>query len=386
VVPLYYSVRSLWTRRLSTGLTVLGLAMVVFVFAAVLMLANGIEAALASGADRRNVIVLRDGATSEIASGIETDAFRVLSTSPEVASSVNGDPLAAGERVILVSLERPGGFSNITIRGISPESLLLREGVRLVEGRAPRPGTNEVLVGTSLAGRFPGATIGGQLRFANQPWPVVGVFAASGSAYESEIWGDTDRIGASFDRPVYSSATFRMRDPQSTDAFIRRVKEEHARFELEAQREDSYWEEQSIGLATFIRVLGLFVTFVFSGGAVLGAMITMYAQVANRIRELATLRAIGFRRRSVMASVVVESAALGLTGGVLGAIGAFFMRWVEFRTLNFSTFSEVRFAFEPSPEILLTAVLFGTVIGLFAGVLPAIRAARLPILAAVRGG
>ena len=288
--------------------------------------------------------------------------------------------------MILVSLERPGGISNITVRGVHAESFAVHSGVRLVGGRPPRPGTNEIVVGSSLAGRFPGATIGGQIRIANQPWPVVGSFTAAGSAYESEIWADADRVGATFDRPAFSSATFRMRDEASTESFIQRVKAEEGRFQLVAEREDDYWEKQSTGLATFIRVLGLFVTFVFSGGAVLGAMITMYAQVANRIRELATLRAIGFRRRSVMTSVVIESAMLGAIGGLLGAGAAFLMRWVDFRTLNFQTFSEVRFSFEPTPAILLTAVLFGTVIGLVAGVLPAIRAARLPILAAVRGG
>jgi putative ABC transport system permease protein len=384
MIPLYYNVRSLWTRRLSTGLTVLGLAMVVFVFAAVLMLAHGIEKALASGGSPLNVIVLREGATSEIASGVELEVVRVLGSAPELASGTDGEPLAVGERVVLVNLPRPGGASNVTIRGVGENSLTLRPAVRLLEGRLPRPGSNEVAIGTGLDGRFEGVVLGGELELANQRWPVVGRFEATGSAYESELWADGARIAAVFDRPAYSSATFRLRDEAAVAGFIAKVAQQ-GRYQLEAQREDLYWAEQATALVTFIRVLGLFVAFVFSVGAVLGAMITMYAQVANRIRELATLRAIGFRRRSVLASVVLESAVLGAAGGALGALGAAAMRWVEFRTLNFQTFSEVRFEFIPTPGILLAAVLFGTTVGLLAGVLPAIRAARLPILEAVRG-
>ncbi|MBN1203870.1 MAG: ABC transporter permease [Myxococcaceae bacterium] len=384
MVPLYYNTRSLWGRRLSTGLTVMGLGLVVFVFAAVLMLARGIEAALSAGGDPSNVVLLREGTDSELGSFMERDALRVLSTAPEVASSVEGEPLAAGEVVVLVALPRDGGnVMNTTARGISAQSVAARPTVRLVSGRMPRPGTNEVALGASLLGRTPGATVGGALRFAQQVWPVVGVFTAGGGAFESELWADGRRLGSAFGRDGPSSAIVRLSSPTLVDTFIRRV-EADPRFTLKAQSESNYWEEQATALATFIRVLGLFVSFVFSMGAILGAMITMYAQVASRIAELGMLRAVGFRRRSVLASVMIESGLLGVTGGVLGALAALAMRWVDIRTLNFQTFAEVSFGFAPTPGILLAALLFGTGMGLLGGLLPALRAARLSILDALR--
>ncbi|WP_434300158.1 ABC transporter permease [Corallococcus exiguus] len=384
MVPLFYNARSLWARRLSTGLTVVGLGLVVFVFSAVLMLANGIESALASGGDASNVVVLRKGATSELVSGVERDAVRILSTDPQVASGPDGQPLVAGERVVLLTL--PSGRTqamNTSARGISAESFEARPEVQLVSGRRPRPGTNEVVLGRSLVGTSPDATLGGELRFARQRWPVVGVFAARGGAFESEVWADAMRLGTAFGREDYNSAVVRLRSPAEVEAFVKRV-EANPRFTLEARPEPEYWADQASGLAAFIRVLGLFVSFVFSVGAVLGAMITMYAQVATRVAELGMLRAVGFRRRSVLASVVVESAMLGAAGGVLGALGALATRWLHIRTLNFQTFAAVSFGFSPTPAILLGALLFGTAMGLLGGLLPALRAARLSILDALR--
>ncbi len=384
MVPLYYNSRSLWARRLSTGLTIMGLGLVVFVFAAVLMLARGIEAALSSGGDPSNVVLLRDGADSELGSFVGRDALRVLSTAPEVATSVEGEPLAAGEAVVLVALPRNGGsVMNTTARGISALSFAARPMVRVVSGRMPRPGTNEVVLGKSLVGRTPGATVGGELHFAQQVWPVVGVFTAGGGAFESELWADERRLGSAFGRDSPSSAVVRLSSPGLVKGFIRRV-EGDPRFTLKAQAEPDYWAKQATALATFIRVLGLFVSFVFSLGAILGAMITMYAQVASRIAELGMLRAVGFRRRSVLASVMAESALLGGAGGVLGTVAAFAMRWVAIRTLNFQTFAEVSFSFKPTPGILLLALLFGTGMGLLGGLLPALRAARLSILDSLR--
>lgn len=385
MVPLYYNARSLWARRLSTGLTVLGLALVVFVFAAVLMLARGIESALASGGDPSNVVLLREGATGELVSSVERDAVRVLATEPEVATSVSGEPLASGEIVVLVALPREDGKEvNTTARGVGPQSFAARPTVRLISGRTPRPGTNEVALGASLVGRTPGARVGGELRFAQQRWPVVGVFSADGGGYESELWADAQRLGSAFGREAaYSSAIVRLSSPSAVKGFIQRVQGD-PRFTLKAQAEPEYWASQASALATFIRVLGLFVSFVFSVGAVLGAMVTMYAQVASRVAELGMLRAVGFRRRSVLASVIAESAMLGAAGGLLGALGAFAMRWVDIRTLNFQTFAEVSFGFKPTPGILMAAILFGTVMGLLGGLLPATRAARLSILDALR--
>ncbi|WPB78268.1 ABC transporter permease [Archangium violaceum] len=384
MIPLYYNTRSLWARRLSTGLTVLGLGLVVFVFSAVLMLANGIESALASGGDPRNVILLAEGSTSELMSNVERDALRALGSAPQVASSVEGEPLVAGELVVPVLLPRGDGKeSNINARGIGPESFAIRPTVRLIAGREPRMGTNEVALGEALVGRSPGANLGGELVFAEERWPVVGVFTAEGGAYESELWVDVNRLGSAFDRPGLSSVVVRTGSEQARDAFIKGVKED-PRFTLEAKSEPEYWAEQATWLATFIRVLGLFVSFIFSVGAVLGAMITMYAQVAARIGELGILRAVGYRRRSVLASILIESAVLGAAGGVVGALGALATRWMEIRTLNFQTFAEIRFGFTPTPGIVVAALVFGTLMGTLGGLLPALRASRLSILDALR--
>ncbi|WP_373049143.1 ABC transporter permease [Vulgatibacter sp.] len=384
MIPVFYSWRSLLARRLSTAATVIGLGLVVFVFAAVLMLSNGIESALEAGGDPDNLVLLREGADNEIASGVERDALRVIASWPEVATSTGGQSLAAGETVVIVALPRGDDrFTNATARGIDGASLALRPAVRIVEGRAPRPGSYEVAIGTGIVGRSPGAFVGGELRFANQRWPVVGVIAAEGSALESEIWAWGDALRSAFQRQGFSSIVVRAPSIEQRDQLALRV-EGDVRFTLEATPEDDYWAEQAQGMATFIRVLGLFVSLVFGVGAILGAMITMYAQVAARVRELAMMRAVGFRRTSVLGSVVVESALLGAAGGILGAVGAFFMRWVEIRTVNFDTFSEVSFGFAPTAGILFAAVAFGIGMGLIGGLLPALKAARISVLDGLR--
>lgn len=387
MIPIYYNLRSLVARRLSTSLTVVGLSLVVFVFAATLMLSHGIEAALAAGGSEQNVVLLRQGSDTEIVSSVDRDVVRVISTWPEVASRRDGTPLVAGETVVIVALPRPGGnFTNTTARGIDGTSLDIRPTVRLAAGRPPRPGHDEVLLGAALEGKTEGARLGGELSFANRSWRVVGILSAEGSAFESEIWLPGDRLRDAFQREGFSSAIVRLSPSAARDtgAFIRRV-EGDPRFTVEAKTERAYWADQARLMATFIRIMGLFVSLVFGVGAVLGAMITMYAQVAARIRELGMLRAVGFRRRSVLGSVVIESGLLGTGGGLVGCVAAFFMKWVRVETVNFSTFSQMRFHFEPSPGILFASLCFGVGMGLFGGLLPALRAARLSILDALRG-
>lgn len=385
MIPLYYSVRSLAARRLSTTVTVLGLALVVFVFAAVLMLAAGVERALAAGGSPDNVVLLREGATAELVSAVDRSAVRAVSTFPEVATAPDGRPLAVGELVVIVALPRgEDAFVNATARGVAAESWPARPAVRLVEGRPPRPGADEVAIGNALVGRTDGAFVGGQLRLFGRPWRVVGRLTADGSAFESELWFDERRLAEATRRDTPSSALVHLRSAAAVEPFLARLAAD-PRFALKAVREDRYWEELAAGTATFVRVLGLFVSVVFAIGAALGAMITMYAQVAARVRELGTLRALGFRRRSVLAAVVVEGALLGAAGGLAGAAAALALGLVRLRTLNFQTFSEVRFAFAPTPGILVASLLFGAAMGLAGGLLPAVRAARLDILDALRG-
>jgi ABC-type antimicrobial peptide transport system permease subunit len=240
-----------------------------------------------------------------------------------------------------------------------------------------------VALGNALAHQSAGTFVGGELEIASQRWPVVGRFVALGSAYESELWVDRDRLGDAFKRPGFSSAVARLTSPTAFDAFKASV-EDDPRFKVKVMREDRYWEDQAASTATFIRVLGLFISSVFSIGAVLGAMITMYAQVAARTREVGMMRALGFSRRSVLAGFLVESALLGGAGGLLGAAAALAMGFVQIRTLNFQTFSQVRFGFTPTPGILLAALCFGAGMGFLGGMLPAVRAARLGVLEAVR--
>lgn len=387
MIPVFYSFRSLVARRLSTSLTVVGLALVVFVFAATLMLSHGIEAALEAGGSPQNVVLIREGSDNEITSSVERDVVRVLSTWPEIASRSDGTPLVAGETVVIVALPRPGGvFTNTTARGVEDTSLDIRPSVKLAAGHRPRPGHDEVLIGEALVGKTPGAYLGGELSFANRSWRVAGVLSAKGSAFESEIWMPGDRLRDAFQRQGFSSAIVRLTSSAAADreGFITKIQKD-PRFAVEAKSETAYWADQGTLMATFIRVMGLFVSLVFGVGAILGAMITMYAQVAARVRELGMLRAVGFRRRSVLGSVVIESALLGAGGGLLGSLAAFFMRWVDVETVNFATFSQMRFRFEPTAPILFGALLFGVAMGLVGGVLPALRAARLSILDALRG-
>lgn len=385
MIPIHYNTRSLRARRVSTFVTVLGLSLVAFVFGAVLMLSHGIQAALRSGGRPDNVVLLRRGANAELVSVVPRDAARAISTLPEIALDAGGEPLVSGEVVVLVALTREdGALVNATARGVSAASYRIRPSVRIVEGRAPRPGTREIAIGSGLGSAAAGAHVGGELSFAQASWPVVGRMEADGAAFESELWADAERLAQAFNRAAFSSAVARLREPALFEAFRARV-DLDPRFTLEVVREDLYWEEQSSSMVTFIRVLGLFVSIVFGAGAVLGAMITMYAQVAARTREIGMMRAIGFSRRSVLASMLFESALLGLAGGLLGAAAALAMRWVRIRTLNFQTFSEIRFGFAPTPGIALAVVLFGIGMGLAGGLLPAIRAARLPILDATRG-
>ncbi len=358
--------------------------MVVYVFAAVLMLGNGIETALSAGGNAANAVLLREGALHEIVSIIDRETVLSLSTLPELATSLKGEPLATGELVVLVALPRGDAHANITVRGITSTSFEARPNVRIFEGRKPRPGTNEVVLGSGLVGRGPDTNIGGELSFANQQWPIVGHLSADGSAFETEIWVDSNRLANTFGRTGFSSALLRLSSPEKYEELKKTIETDSRYQQLKAYREKQYWEEQAKTTATFIRVLGLFVAFVFSVGAILGAMITMYAQVAMRVQELGILRAIGFSRKSVLGGFLVESVFLGIAGGVIGTIGAFIMRWVKINTVNFQTFSDTRFGFVPTPGILTVALLFGATMGLLGGLLPATQAARLEILEAIK--
>ncbi|MGH7538808.1 MAG: ABC transporter permease [Gemmatimonadales bacterium] len=385
-IPLSYVWRSLWARRTTTALTLGGLALVVFVFASVLMLAHGVERTLVETGAADNVIVLRRSANSELVSQVDRGTADIVATQPEVAVSASGQPLVSGEVNVVINLfkKRTNDLSNITVRGVSPRTAELRPAVQVTAGRMFGFGTNEVIVGTSIATAFQGTDIGQTIAFGGDRWTVVGTFTAQGTAFESEIWGDAEQLMPAFGRPTFSSVTFRLRRPDQFDAVKARLQTDPRTQHAELKREQEFYREQSKTMADFIRILGLVVTIIFSIGAMIGAMITMYAAVANRVVEIGTLRALGFRRRSVLGAFLVESVLLALLGGIAGVALASLMSFARISTVNFSSFSELAFGFATSPRVVVNSLVFAVVMGLVGGFLPAVRAARLDIAAALR--
>jgi ABC-type lipoprotein release transport system permease subunit len=358
----------------------------VFVFAAVLMMAYGIQRTLAATGSDDNVIVLRKAANSEITSIINREQSNIIKTLPQVDRLPDGKPLISGEVVVIINLTYVGstGFGNLAVRGVSPEAFALRPQVRVKDGRMFDWGTREIMVGSSTTKRFQGTRIGDQIKFGGDQWTIVGVFETDGSGFDSEIWGDADQLGQAFGRPVYSSLTFRLREPGEYAAVVSALEEDNRLQTLEAKREKQFYEEQSEIMATFIRILGIVITVIFSAGAMIGAMITMYAAVSNRTVEIGTLRALGFQRRSVLGAFLVESLLLALIGGTTGLFFASFLQLFSISMINFASFSELAFSFSLSPSIVFLSLLFCLLMGFFGGFLPAARAARLDIVSALR--
>jgi len=384
-IPFSYSLRNLWTRRLTTILTAGGMALVVFVFAAILMLDAGLQQTLVETGSPDNVVVIRKGSMTEVQSGLDRQQASVIETEAEIALGPEGERLAAKEVVVLISLpkrdrDKP---ANVVIRGIAAASVALRAQVRLMEGRLPRAGSAEIMAGQSIAGRFKGGGLGETLRFGMRDWRIVGVFDAGNTGFNSEIWGDVDQLMQAFRRPVYSSAIFRLRNPRAFEAVRARL-EGDPRLTVEAKRETRYYRDQSEMMATFLRILGITLTIIFSLGAVIGAMITMYAAVSNRTGEIGTLRALGFQRGSILAAFLMESLLLGFIGGCLGLFFASFMQIFTVSTMNFQTFSELAFSFTLTADIVWKALGFSLLMGLLGGVLPAVRASRMEIVDALR--
>jgi putative ABC transport system permease protein len=384
-IPFSYSLRNLSTRRLTTFLTASGMALVVFVFAAILMLADGLQKTLVETGSYDNAVVIRKGSVSEVQSGVDRSQASIVETQPEIAIGSKGQPLVAKELVVLINLPKRGSDKpgNVVMRGVSENSFILRPHVKLVEGRMPRPGTSEIIAGMSIAKRFKGVGIGETLRHGMKEWNIVGIFDADNTGYSSEIWGDVDQLMQTFRRPVYSSVIFKLRDSAEFEKVKSRI-ENDPRLTLEAMRETRYYEKQSEMMAKFLRILGISLTVIFSLGAIIGAMITMYAAVANRTSEIGTLRAIGFQKRSILIAFLIESLFLSLAGGAVGLFFASFLQLFTISTMNWQTFSELAFSFSLTFEIASGALLFSLVMGLVGGLLPAVRAARMNIVDALR--
>jgi len=385
IVPIRYIVRSFVSRRLTMGMTVLGIALVVFVFSAVLMMAHGLQQTLRATGSDQNVLVLRKAANSETLSVLDRETATIVTGLPQVARSATGAPLSSREAVVIINMEKlSGGMSNVTVRGVEPAAFELRQQVQLVAGRMFRWGAREIIVGSSIAARFAGAQIGERIKFGGDLWSVVGVFASDGSGFDSEIWGDSNQVMDAFRRSSYSTLTLRLKDPEALDEFAGIFRGDNRLLHFEPKGERQFFEEQSEMMATFIRILGLMITAIFSIGSVIGAMITMYGAVANRTIEIGTLRALGFLRRSILLAFLAESFLISVSGGMLGLLLASFLQFFTISTLNFASFSELAFSFSLSPSIVAGAMGFALVMGLIGGFLPAVRAARLDIIHALR--
>lgn len=384
-VPLSYIARNLWARKLTTALTAAGMALVVYVFATVLMLAAGLRETLVATGQPDNVIVIRRGSQTEIQSGIDRPSAAIVETYPEIAAGEDGRKLMSKEPVVLISLPKrqTGSPSNVIIRGVTPEGLTLRPQVRIAEGRMFRPGTSEIIAGRSISDGFRGAALGETLRFAQRDWTVVGIFDAGRTGFNSEIWGDAEQLLQAFRRVAFSALLFRLNDPGTLDEIKRRM-DADPRLQLEAKREQQFYADQSEALGKFISYLGTTISVIFSIGAIIGAMITMYASVASRTAEIGTLRALGFSRGSILAAFLLEALLLGLVGGAIGLFAASFMQLVPISTTNFQTFSEIAFTFTLTPAIVAASLAFALVMGFIGGFLPAARAARMSIVDALR--
>lgn len=384
-IPFAYSLRNLWTRRLTTVLTISGMALVVFVFTTILMLAEGLQKTLVETGSYDNAVIIRKGSGSEVQSWIDRAQAGIIETDPIVATGTDGKPLVARELVVLIGLPKKDTdkISNVTIRGIGGASLTLRPQVHVVSGRMPKMGSSEIVVGLSVARRFKGADLGGELRFGMRQWRIVGIFDAGNTGFTSEVWGDVEQLMPAFRRPVFSSMILRMNNPSQFEVFKNRI-ETNPRLTQEVKRERRYYLEQSEVMAKFLRILGISLTLIFSLGAIIGAMITMYAAVANRIGEIGILRALGFRRRNILISFLMEALLLGLVGGLCGLICASFMQLVTVSTVNFQTFSELAFKFSMTFSIAVRALFFAVTMGFMGGVLPALRAAHMNIVEALR--
>ena len=387
-IPFSYSLRNLWKRRLTTILTVSGMTLVVFVFAAVLMMAAGLQKTLIETGSYDNVVVIRKGSASEVMSGIDRNQASIVEMLPQVAAGISSQRAVAKELVVLIALQKRGdkktsSLSNVVVRGVQAESLPLRPQVKIVAGRMFRMGSSEVIVGNSIAKGFQGVSLQGTLNWGMRTWTVVGIFDAGNTGFSSEIWGDVDQVMQAFRRPVYSSMIFKL---QNTKDFsqVKNSIETDPRLKLEAKRETRYYLDQSEMMAKFLRILGMSLTIIFSIGAIIGAMITMYSAVANRTAEIGTMRALGFRRRNILMAFLAESLLLGFIGGVVGLFFASFMQFITISTVNFQTFSELAFKFTLSGGIVIESMTFALIMGLVGGVLPALRASRMNIVDALR--
>ncbi len=382
-IPFFYSYRNLWIRGITTLLTAFGLALVVYVFTAVLMLDEGLKQTLVSTGEFDNVVITRRGAVSEIQSSINREQASIISQLSEVASIPH--PQVSNELVVLVNLpkKKTAKQSNVVVRGLNKIGVDLRRQVKIVGGRNFKEGSNEIIIGSAIVKRFSNMQIGQSIKFGSRSWKIVGYFDSGRSGFDSEIWADVEILMQSFRRNSFSTIVIRLIDT-SKFTTIKKIIDRDIRLPLQAKRERIFFSDQSKALSAFIKTLGLTLTVIFSIGAVIGAAITMQSAVANRVSEIGTLRALGFKRRAILFAFLFESIFLSIIGGVAGLFFAVFMMQLEFSTTNFTSFSELAFGFSLSPKIVFYSLSFSVIMGVLGGMVPALRASRIKIVDSLR--
>jgi putative ABC transport system permease protein len=394
-IPISYNIRNLRLRKGLTAMTALGIALTVTTAIFLMALVAGLDRAFVSSGSPKNVLVLRKGSEAELSGGFDASLFPTLKTLPGIAKDSHGEPMVSGEWVVVIVLPRKDGTGevNVTVRGMMPDGLEMRQlpdepggqpKVKLLEGRWFETGQREVVVSDSIRNRFAHANIGDTMQFGKGSWKVVGVFDAGGSAYESEVWGDVNQMASDFDRQGgYSSAYLRATDPISAEALKNRVSDDQ-RLKLEGVLENDYYAKQTSS-GTPIKVIGWVVGVIMAVGSIFAAMNTMYAAVAYRGREIATLRVIGFSRPAILTSFVLESLLLALLGAIVGILLMLPFNGMQTGTSNAVTFSEVVFALRITPGVAIRAIIFALIMGFVGGLAPAWHAARQNILSALRG-
>ena len=383
-LPLNYSFRNALVRWRSTIATVLGIALVVFVFVLLQSLAAGIEKSSSNTGDPRNIMVVRKGSTAESASLISRQTLTEIRYFEEIARNESGEPIISADVLVLASLPRRDGSgeANVLLRGVTARGMELRPQVKLAAGRWFEAGKREIVVSSKLAKRFANFDIGQSFKTGSATFTVVGWLDGGGSAFDSECWLDADECRSTFERDMYSSFLIRPTDEAAGEKLIARI-EADRRFKLKAEKEVEYYRKQTMTAAP-IKWLGGFLAVMMSVGAVFAAMNTMYAAVGARTREIGTLRVLGFRRRAVVAALLLEGGLLALVGGVLGCAIAFYWNGYTTATMGMETFSEIVFEFRVTPKLVVEGLVFAVVVGLIGTLFPAIRAARLPVISALK--
>jgi len=385
-IPLIYNVRSVKARWTSTIVAVAGIAGTVGVFIAMLSLARGFRATLVSSGSEDNALITRAGATSEMTSGLALDSVKIIQDGPGIARADNA-PLVTPEAVLMapIPLRSTGTDANVELRGVSPNVFAIRRNIKIIDGRMFQPGVSELIVGKNARATYSGLTLGSTIALGTVRWQVVGTFDAGGSSFDSEVWGDAHLLNGAYNRPdtISQSVTVHLTSP----AAFQQLKDSltaDPRLNVDVTREIDYYAKQSTRMTTLITILGGFVAGIMAIGAVFGALNTMYSAVAERGREIATMRALGFGAAAVVVSFLIEALLIAFVGGAIACVAVLPLNGLTTSTMNFQTFSNLAFAFKITPELLVKGIVFALTMGIIGGLLPAVRAATGPVASALR--